>query len=304
MEKMLIIMLFLGTSMLCMAERIAYWDCNQENTEVQLLDRVGSAHGVIEDKTYGPPANRMKFVLSGVGEGFGNALWTDNLNDRVNLGRVPSFNFGQDDFTIIGWFNSSNSARHGRIIFHGAWNSGGLGVTILKNDGRLAFEVYAGSADNPEANKTVTSDGVVNNGAWHWFAAVAEEQALYLYLDGKLQATSGMTYDPNTTATAGDVNTYISMDYAASIDDLSVYNTALTSVVDENSQLIGGELFWAFQGIDSSGPITCEEVIAVGYALAGDVNQDCFVGLSDLALIATNWLKCNDPEDVSCEPTW
>ena len=44
----------------------------------------------------------------------------------------------------------------------------------------------------------------------------------------------------------------------------------------------------------------CERVIADGLSLVGDVNGDCRVDLWDFALIANDWLKCNDPEDPTC----
>ncbi|NLH16006.1 MAG: hypothetical protein GX455_05475, partial [Phycisphaerae bacterium] len=31
-----------------------------------------------------------------------------------------------------------------------------------------------------------------------------------------------------------------------------------------------------------------------------DLNKDCRVNLADFALIAAEWLKCNDPEDEDC----
>jgi len=36
-----------------------------------------------------------------------------------------------------------------------------------------------------------------------------------------------------------------------------------------------------------------------GY-LPGDVNQDCIVDIKDFALMASNWLECNDPYDAAC----
>jgi len=52
-------------------------------------------------------------------------------------------------------------------------------------------------------------------------------------------------------------------------------------------------------------PATCPEVIAGGYKLAADLNDDCYVNLEDYAMVASLWLVCNDPEDeVNCTPNW
>jgi hypothetical protein len=36
-------------------------------------------------------------------------------------------------------------------------------------------------------------------------------------------------------------------------------------------------------------------------ALAGDLNGDCYVDLSDFAILAGDWLQCGDPFDAACE---
>lgn len=46
---------------------------------------------------------------------------------------------------------------------------------------------------------------------------------------------------------------------------------------------------------------TCERVKTDGLLMVGDVNKDCRVDLDDLAEMAKNWLKCNDPEDPTCD---
>ncbi|MEN6308936.1 MAG: hypothetical protein ABFD91_14400, partial [Anaerohalosphaeraceae bacterium] len=46
---------------------------------------------------------------------------------------------------------------------------------------------------------------------------------------------------------------------------------------------------------------TCERVKTDGLLMTGDINADCKVNLDDFALIALDWLKCNDPEDPDCD---
>jgi len=42
-------------------------------------------------------------------------------------------------------------------------------------------------------------------------------------------------------------------------------------------------------------PNDCNEVALFGWALAGDINKDCYVNLKDFAMLANQWQKCNDP---------
>ena len=44
----------------------------------------------------------------------------------------------------------------------------------------------------------------------------------------------------------------------------------------------------------------CARVKADGLLMAGDINADCCVDLSDLAMMAADWLKCNNPLDPAC----
>ncbi|MBN2513024.1 MAG: LamG domain-containing protein [Sedimentisphaerales bacterium] len=45
----------------------------------------------------------------------------------------------------------------------------------------------------------------------------------------------------------------------------------------------------------------CAQVKADGLLMASDINEDCRVNLDDFALIALDWLKCNDPQDPDCD---
>lgn len=51
---------------------------------------------------------------------------------------------------------------------------------------------------------------------------------------------------------------------------------------------------------------SCADVVADGLAIAADISgpqdaSDCRVDIYDLAAMASSWLRCNDPEDATCE---
>jgi hypothetical protein len=48
----------------------------------------------------------------------------------------------------------------------------------------------------------------------------------------------------------------------------------------------------------------CEQAIALGYRLAGDYNNDCYVNLKDLADLCSKWLNCMAPENPACSHPW
>jgi hypothetical protein len=46
--------------------------------------------------------------------------------------------------------------------------------------------------------------------------------------------------------------------------------------------------------------LSCDD----GYQLGWDFEPDCIINLPDFALFAAEWMKCNDPAEMNCEPTW
>jgi hypothetical protein len=47
-------------------------------------------------------------------------------------------------------------------------------------------------------------------------------------------------------------------------------------------------------------PDNCEQIILLGGGSASDINEDCHVNNDDFALLAADWLNCNDPNDIAC----
>ena len=51
-------------------------------------------------------------------------------------------------------------------------------------------------------------------------------------------------------------------------------------------------------------PNNCEAIVAAGYSFAGDMSGDCEITFEDYAMIAEDWMHCNDPTDESCIKKW
>ncbi len=56
--------------------------------------------------------------------------------------------------------------------------------------------------------------------------------------------------------------------------------------------------------VQLSPPANCNEVIQGGFRLAGDLNNNCRIDLSDIAILAADWLQCNNPLDIDCSANW
>ncbi|MEV4874805.1 LamG domain-containing protein [Streptomyces cyaneofuscatus] len=122
---------------------------------------------------------------------------------------------------IIGFGNltQQNSTRHDKHVY-------------MRNDGRLTFGVYSGSA------RTVATTGAYNDGQWHHVVATQGPSGMALYVDGQLRA-SNILYSTNENApgywrVGGDnlaswPNRPTSNFFAGQIDETAVYPTALTA---------------------------------------------------------------------------
>lgn len=80
------------------------------------------------------------------------------------------------------------------------------------------------------------------------------------------------------------------------------------------------ELFWTPDGWPSLTEPNCADVHDLGFGLAADWTEDCYVDYYDLAFLADAWLsdfdwqefvdlgmywlQCNNPPDANCTPNW
>lgn len=90
----------------------------------------------------------------------------------------------------------------------------------------------------------------------------------------------------------GGINISISGDHQKGEGALGVENIYITNNSDGTESLIA-TLFMQ-EGY------TCQDLIDAGERIDGDINGDCFVDIKDFAIMATNWLNCNDPDNSNC----
>ncbi len=271
------------------ADAVAKWHCNESSGSI-LSDSVNQLNGNLI-------GSRLSFVAGSAGiegTGFGNCLWTDNLNDYVDLGDADLLDFAKADFTITGWFKTNNAARHGYIIRNGGHNGGGYSVFIFKTTGKLTFQVNSSSSLHSGDNKIVSSDASYIDNKWHWFAGVVKNQTMFLYVDGQRQGGSGVSYGANTTATANPgLAAYINRDTAASVDEIIVCNNSLSAEFEGNL-LTGGALYQDWQRPPA--PQDCGQVFTAGFGMTADINKDCYVNLADIEIFGRQWLGTHNTE--------
>lgn len=50
--------------------------------------------------------------------------------------------------------------------------------------------------------------------------------------------------------------------------------------------------------------LTCEDTHDMGFGLAADLNEDCYVEWADFGIFASQWQQCSDPDDDTCQRPW
>jgi len=211
---------------------VAYWDFNDLDGSL-LRDRIGSADGTC---TAG-----VTFV-PGV---YGNA-GSIPADDFVSLGNPGVLDLGRGDLVYTGWFKTDTVPYEGYnlIIEFGKHNAGGLNIWVGPGNrgwqGKLGFDAK-GTADAD--NISLFSNDRVDDGQWHWFACVVDNLNMSMYIDGLLQDAQP-SYGPTTTANAPEtLDQKIGTNYNGLVDDLALYDRALSGVLDDDGYLIAGALY-------------------------------------------------------------
>ncbi len=154
----------------------------------------------------------------------------DGTNDNVVVTDSSDFNFANDTFSISAWFKTSDTGVRNTIFYRNITSPTRYVDIFVHTDDRLWLETKD-SAD-VYLNSISPTGTNYHDGNWHHVVAIRDNDAntLDLYVDGKL---SGSTPDTRT----GDFNyedIYIgsktdgSMNHNGQIDDVQIYNYALT----------------------------------------------------------------------------
>jgi hypothetical protein len=108
--------------------------------------------------------------------------------------------------------------------------------------------------------------------------------------------TWSQTGGPGTATFASPNSTTTFVDFDAG----GIYTLRLTA---DNTAGGGSEIVYDELEVTANNP-SCQDLKDHNQRLAGDVNGDCYVNLTDVAEMAYVWLECNNPQDISCYWAW
>ncbi|SHK48169.1 Metallo-peptidase family M12 [Rubritalea squalenifaciens DSM 18772] len=155
----------------------------------------------------------------------GNGLQFDGVDDSVTFGNGPSLG-GQTDFTVSAWIKTSASSEQVIIQQRNGGFNGQYAFRVTAS-GTLNFYVYGNSAYQFNFSTTAT----VNDGQWHYVAAVRDGQNGYIYIDGNPVAAasgSGTIRDLSSSIGVGvgrDIRDN-NKPFNGFIDEVKIYNVA------------------------------------------------------------------------------
>jgi len=254
-----------------------------------------NAGTIISDST----ANGNDGIVSGAAATGNSPVYVDSFGNKaiyIDGSKIEHIDFGKDQslaitgsYSIEAWVKIIDASGYPMIL---GKSYDAYGIEAGGN-GRLYF--YGGAS----GNNNVGYD--YEKGRWMHIVGVSDLSALSenlkIYIDGVLvnSATTNVEFwqpTPNENISLFSGKDYgNTADMTVAIDELRLYNHALT-VQDVTLSYAAGPEF---------GPAdSCEDLVAMGLEPAGDVDNNCQVDIDDLAAIAGDWLKCNDPETVGC----
>lgn len=161
---------------------------------------------------------------------YGNAINLDGSNDYVDFGNTLPNISGWKQMTITGWYYATSTGGVRTVISKFWEGDQGYGNSVYKiwlSGTNLYFKLSTvGSWDG----QSVVVPGVTVN-TWQHFAAVWDGSTYKIYLNGvkgEEKGRSGYLSNPNHKTTIGSVSDGTSSYFLGKIDDIRIYNYALT----------------------------------------------------------------------------
>jgi hypothetical protein len=240
---------------------VAHWKLDETAGNIA-YDSAGDQDGTV----FGAP------LWQPAGGAAAGALQLDGVDDYVSTGFV--LNPADGNFSALAWIKGGEPAQ---VIISQA-DGTGTGKVWLCLD-TSSRKLMTTLTDGHRFTRALVSASALTEGDWHhvgvvWDGSrrrlfkngnqVAEDAGNLLNLvasDGGLYFGAGKTFNPD----------YF---WCGLLDDVRVYDYAL--------------------GTDEIARILCPEPIK------SDLNNDCKVNFADVAILLSEWLKCNLPSQESC----
>ncbi|MFO0701100.1 MAG: LamG-like jellyroll fold domain-containing protein [Nitrospira sp.] len=209
--------------------KLAHWPCDQGPDTQLLVDQSSNANN--------GKMNSGQFISDGR---FNGAI-TFNGTNYAEVSHSGSLELGKDgaDFTVSFWFRlAQDHTGSWRCIMHKGKSTyqRTFALWMVPSDNRIHFRI----STDQEFNSGGNSSTELTLNAWHHIAYVKTGTELRLHINGKLDASASLT----GTVIGNDGPIYLGGDpwhpgILGSVDDIRIYNYALTEVMIQNLAATG-----------------------------------------------------------------
>jgi hypothetical protein len=217
----------------------------------------------------------------------GQCATFDGSTTGIDIANPSNFEF-TDEFTLSFWVKQPAPGAAASVIAKVANPESGNGWYIATGAG-----AWSPNGMNPVAYEQTSGNygygytSSVTGDQWHHVVfRVDRLNNLDVYIDGAQGFSVGLAYPmtvaPGVPVSFGYRNSSGGARWTGQLDDVRIYNNALT-----DAQVKG--LYQA------GGGIICDPA-----PVGSDLNKDCHVDFKDFALIAADWLNCNSFGGYGC----
>jgi hypothetical protein len=221
MRTLLVLIAVISMAGSVSAEMVAHWTFDEGSGQTA-YDSAGSNNGAIHGATR-------------VAGKIGGALAFNGTNSYVNVLDAPSLRFDQyDSFSISYWAKPENIDSAGCIVSKMSKTNLGVFGYVSQYSPALRFDFYAESSGYYyQIADTGTNSTVPDN--WYFITSVYDNKNMKIYLNGILADTETFNANTDDTVPTNDLTIGVrsyhgikDMYYNGVIDDLRIYNNALT----------------------------------------------------------------------------
>ncbi len=180
----------------------------------KLNNNANDAIGTVNGTAVGTPTYSTSSV-----EG-SHTLTLNGTSQYINLGNPSSFPAGSSARTISAWAKPTNTSAGARIIFGYGNTTTGQGMVMFQSGTSLSAGGYGD-------NLTVTN--FWTSGVWHHICFTYDGTTAKLYADGALVSSAAKSWFLILNKAFIGLNLNSTGYWNGSIDDVRIYNTALTA---------------------------------------------------------------------------
>ena len=198
-------------------------------------DTWGNNHGTV----YGNPQ-----IKEGNDCVFGRCLEFDGNGDYINCGNSNNLNFETKSFSILLWFKTNDlSASFPRLLAkaNGSRYQDTNGYCITKNSTSGQITFAAGEGYENAISKSTVSGIDLFDSNWHNLFITFDGNNLRIYRDSNIDSISIFSKDltNNLNLIIGATSSGLDGFFTGSLDDIRIYDTALSSSQIKQNYIAG-----------------------------------------------------------------